>query len=121
MCRLTSSSLMLSLVGAVTAVKAGSKPWATSVPFALDIKAGIRESIESELVTFDSRWLADAGKESLKISVNGTELFQTNGCGEVVWSSRRPGTYAFACQMYEDGVLSGDPLTATFVVVGHVV
>lgn len=52
---------------------------------------------------------------------NGTELCQTNGCGEVVWSSRRQGAYASACQMYEDSVLSGDPLTATFVVVGHVV
>ena len=96
-------------------------PWHTSEPMSLDIKAGVRTSAGVESATFDSRWLlgADAEKVAFKIDVNGTELCQTNGCGEVVWSSRRPGTYAFACQMYEDGVLSGDPLTATFVVAGR--
>ena len=101
----------------------GPIPWSTSRPISLDIKAGTRASLGAEAATFDSRWLlgAEAEKVAFKIDVNGTELCLTNGCGEVVWSSRRPGTYAFACQMYEDGVLSGDPLTATFVVVGHVV
>ena len=101
----------------------GPIPWSTSRPISLDIKAGTRASLGAEAATFDSHRVprAEAEKVAFKIDVNGTELCQTNGCGEVVWSSRRPGTYAFACQMYEDGVLSGDPLTATFVVVGHVV
>lgn len=99
----------------------GPIPWSTSRPISLDIKAGTRASLGAEAATFDSRWLlgAEAEKVAFKIDVNGTELCQTNGCGEVVWSSRRPGAYAFACQMYEDVVFFDDSLLAAFAVTAH--
>ena len=113
--------ITLPLLFAAAVARSAPIPWSTSQPMSLDIKAGVRASAGVESATFDSRWLlgADAEKVAFKIDVNGTELCQTNGCGEVVWSSRRPGAYAFACQMYEDVVFFDDSLLAAFAVTAH--
>lgn len=90
---------------------------ATSAPMALDLALGVRESSGAETVTCDSAW--QSGSEIYKITVNDIELASRSGFGEIVWQTRRPGVYTFKASAYVDGVLMGEPLTATFRVPGR--
>ena len=110
-------------IAALLSLKAGTafsvaQPWATSAQITLDIESGTRESMGVETATYDSTWYEGSGI-SYKITVNDEEIAQRSGCGDVGWSTRRPGVYVFKEYVYNNGVLTGEPLTATFNVVGR--
>ena len=110
-------------IAALLSLKAGTAfsvahPWATSSPIYLDIESGTRESTGVETVTYDSKWHGVNGV-LYKITVNDVEIAQRSGSGSVDWYTRRPGVYVFKEYVYNNGVLTGEPLTATFNVVGR--
>ena len=105
---------LLALLSLPWPLVAEPKTWATSAPFELDINSGTRETAGDETLAYDSNWYANGSKIAYKISVNGKDLAQGDGCGEVDWTTHRPGVYEVVASSYEDGVLVDSSLTATF-------
>ncbi len=105
---------LLALLSLPWSLVAEPKTSATSAPFGLDINSGMRETAGNETFAYDSNWYANGSKVAYKISVNGKDLAQCKGCGEVVWETHRPGVYEVVASAYEGGVLADSSLTATF-------
>lgn len=116
-CRRIVIAAILAILSFEAGVALGAvRPWATSAPITLDIAPGARDSVGAETVTYDSAWYG-AGT-SFKITVNDSEIAQRSGCGDIAWNTRRPGVYVFKKYVYKNGVLTGEPMEATFAVAG---